>query len=48
MANRVILIHHMAEQTVISELDLDQADILLEQLQHAVRDQIRQRAHSVL
>ena len=45
MANRVVLVHDMEEQTVISELDLEQADLLLEQLQHAVSHQIRQRAH---
>ncbi len=47
-ADRVVLIHDMAEQTVISELDLIQADLLLEQLQMAVSSQIaarRERAH---
>ncbi len=43
MANRVVLIHDMDDRTIISELDLVQADLLLEQLQHAVSDQIRQR-----
>ncbi len=43
MVNRVVLIHDMAEQTIISELDLEQADLLLEQLQQAVSQQIRLR-----
>ena len=42
-ADRVVLIHDMAEQTVISELDLVQADLLLEQLQIAVSSQIAAR-----
>ncbi len=40
IAGRVVLIHDMVEQTVISELDLDQADLLLEQLQRAVDIQL--------
>ena len=43
LADRVVLIHDMAEQTVISELDLVQADLLLEQLQMAVSSQIAAR-----
>ena len=43
VADRVVLIHDMAEQTVISELDLVQADLLLEQLQMAVSSQIAAR-----
>ena len=42
-ADRVVVIHDMAEQTVISELDLVQADLLLEQLQIAVSSQIAAR-----
>ena len=39
-SDRVVLIHDMEEQTVISELDLEQADLLLEQLQAAVLTQL--------
>ena len=39
-SDRVVLIHDMDEQTVISELDLEQADLLLEQLQAAVGTQL--------
>ncbi len=37
MFDRVVLIHDLPEQTIISELDVEQADVLLEQLQDAVR-----------
>ena len=37
MFDRVVLIHDLPEQTIISELDVEQADVLLEQLQAAVR-----------
>ncbi len=37
MADRVVLIHDMADQTVFSELDVEQADLLLQQLELAVR-----------
>ena len=37
MADRVVLIHDMADQTVFSELDIEQADVLLQQLEIAVR-----------
>ena len=40
LLDRVVLIHDMDEQTVISELDLEQADLLLEQLQSAVGAQL--------
>lgn len=37
MFDRVVLIHDLPEQTIISELDVEQADVLLAQLQAAVR-----------
>ena len=40
LSDRVVLIHDMDDRTVISELDLDQADLLLEQLQMAVGTQL--------
>ncbi len=40
MANRVVLIHDMPDRVVVSELDLEQADLLLEQLQMAVSAQL--------
>ncbi len=36
IADRVILIHDMADQTIFSELDVEQADVLLQQLQTAL------------
>jgi hypothetical protein len=40
ITGRVIIIHDMADRTVISELDLDQACIFLRQLQTALHSQI--------
>ena len=37
MSDRVVLIHDTLDRTIISELDIDQASLLLEQLQEAVR-----------
>jgi hypothetical protein len=37
---RVVLIHDMPDQIVISELDLEQADVLLRQLQAAIHTQV--------
>ena len=37
MSDRVVLIHDTQDRTIISELDIDQAALLLEQLQDAVR-----------
>jgi hypothetical protein len=34
--DRIVLIHDTAEQTIFSELDVEQASVLLEQLQEAV------------
>ncbi len=36
MSDRVVLIHDTQDRTIISELDIDQASLLLEQLQEAV------------
>jgi len=36
LADRVVLIHDMSDRTVISELDAEQADVLLHQMQLAV------------
>ncbi len=36
IADRVVLIHDMVDQTVISEMDAEQADVLLHQMQVAV------------
>lgn len=36
VADRVVLIHDMLDQTIISELDAEQADVLLHQMQIAV------------
>ncbi len=47
MSDRVVLIHDTADRTIISELDIDQASLLLEQLQDAVGatlNALRQRA----
>ena len=47
MSDRVVLIHDTKDRTIISELDIDQASLLLEQLQEAVRETLqalRQRA----
>jgi hypothetical protein len=37
MHDRVVLIYDTPEQTIISELDIEQASVLLEQLQDAVQ-----------
>jgi hypothetical protein len=37
MAGRVAITHDMPHARVISELDLEQADVLLQQLQQAIR-----------
>jgi hypothetical protein len=47
MFDRVVLIHDTPDQTIISELDIEQAGMLLEQLQDCVScvlDGLRQRA----
>ena len=47
MSDRVVLIHDTQDRTIISELDIDQASLLLEQLQEAVRQTLaalKQRA----
>jgi len=36
MHDRIVLIHDTSDQTIISELDVEQASVLLEQLQEAV------------
>ncbi len=36
VVDRVVLIHDMLDQTIISELDAEQADVLLHQMQIAV------------
>lgn len=36
MYDRVALIHDTPDQTIISEMDIEQASVLLEQLQEAV------------
>ncbi len=38
MSDRVVLIHDTQDRTIISELDVDQASLLLEQLQCAVTE----------
>lgn len=46
VGDRVMLIHDMRDQTVYSELDVEQADILLQQLELAVQkatSMLRQR-----
>lgn len=37
LGDRVVLVHDMPDQTVWSELDAEQADVLLQQLEIAVR-----------
>jgi len=44
MAGRVVITHDMPDATVISELDVEQADVLLQQLQIAVRTVLRELA----
>lgn len=39
MAGPTVVVHDMYDRTVISEVDLEQADLLLEQLQTAVANQ---------
>ncbi len=36
LGDRVVIIHDMRDQTVFSELDIEQADLLVEQLQTAL------------
>lgn len=38
LADRVVLVHDMADRIVFSELDIEQADLLLQQLQHALEE----------
>lgn len=40
MADRVVLIHDLADRTVHSELDAEQADMLLQQLQQALEQSL--------
>ena len=42
IAGKVVIVHDMPDQTVISELDVEQADVLLQQLEHAKRAVFRQ------
>ena len=42
IAGRVVVIHDMPDQTVISELDAEQADVLLQQIEAAKRTVLRQ------
>jgi hypothetical protein len=44
IAGRVVITHDMPDTTIISELDVDQADVLLQQLQNAVRTALRELA----
>ncbi|MDJ0388960.1 hypothetical protein QMO56_12620 [Roseomonas sp. E05] len=43
ISGRVVITHDMPTATVISELDVEQADLLLQQLQIAVRRVLRER-----
>ncbi len=45
MSDRVVLIHDTQDRTIISELDIDQASLLLEQLQDAVRQTLTALRH---
>ena len=42
IAGRVVMIHDMDDRTAISELEVDQADLLLQQLEIALRAVLRQ------
>ena len=42
MADRVVLIHDMPDRVVISELDVEQAGLLLRQMQIAMREALCQ------
>ncbi len=47
MVDRIVIIHDTADQTIISELDIEQAGLLLEQLQDSIAsvlDALRHRA----
>lgn len=44
IAGRVVVIHDMADRAVISELEADQADLLLRQLELALRAVVRELA----
>jgi len=43
IAGRVVITHDMPTATVISELDVEQADLLLQQLEIAVRKVLREQ-----
>lgn len=42
MADRIVLIHDMPDRVVVSELDVEQADLLLRQMQIAIREALCQ------
>ncbi len=43
---RVMVIHDMPDAAIVSELDVEQADVLLQQLEIAVRAVLRQNVGS--
>lgn len=44
IAGRVVVVHDMPNLAVVSELDVEQADVLLQQLERAVRAVLGQSA----